>query len=1455
MPNISKTFRIFISSTFSDLKDERNALQKKVFPRLKELCLQHGCRFQAIDLRWGVSEEASLDHQTIKICLDEIKRCQKVTQRPNFIILLGDRYGWQPLPAKIEAKEFQKLLKQMSNEEQARLNQWYKQDQNAVPSEYCLIPRKGKYEDKKEWEKEESDLRSILQKAAKSIFPPDDPGMIKYEASSTHQEIIQGLKTPQASEHVYCFFRKITNLKQLISDLPDNEKAKEFVDVDTDGHLYQEAFTNQEHLKNKELRSNLSTNIYDYEVKWKGNGITTAHLKKLCKDVYDSLANIILQEIQRLEEIDPLEEEIDHHQTFVRERVKFFIGRVDILNVIREYTKGTNRYPLVVSGVSGIGKSAVMAKAVEKIRKEQPAAKVIIRFIGATADSSNERTLMESLCQQIYDLFDFERLKLAQLSKISGNDENASIESKRKKIEDEFSIPYDIQKLSEKFQNFLGKIPKRKRLIILLDALDQLSDAPESKKISCLLSELPRNVSIIVSTLPNEYLFTLKDTLPEANFMQLTPMPTREGEKLLNLWLKNIGRTLQKDQIEEVLSKFNQDENGRPLYLKLAFEEACRWRSYDENIEISPGIPGIIRDRFKRLSLDVNHGNIMLSHALGYLAAAKSGLTEDELLDILSLDEEVLEDFRRRTYHRPPDKRIPVIVWSRLYFDLESYFSERTGDGVKLLSFYHRQLLESAVEEFLSGEEKQKRHDILSRYFENQPLYFEEGDSRTANLRKLSELPYQQTYGCLWDSLYRTLTDFEYLEAKCSHKVFRFSEIKNSSLKIYGGVYELLKDYRRSLDHFPTTSEIGEKKSVIEAFHRALDQAAFILKWTPDQIFSQMYNRLQWQARHLKLLKEKLAFERARFKRPWLRLLNLPTIQPPALIRTFTGHTDTVFSCAFTPDGQCIVSAGNEYAFSGVKQTIKLWNIRSGEILDSLENRTIGVNACTISPDGKRFASNSGCSNLHLEIFDLETGDQFTKFPQTFKDGRLIISIPGIHHIKLLDTETGIALVNIGEYRHSMFSCAFDLDRKKIVYPSSDETLTIKDTRTGKERLLLTDHTGSVLACTFSPDGKKILSAGEDRILKLWYTETGRKLFSLKGHNDPVLACAFSPDGKKIVSASKDNTLKLWDVDTQSELATLYGHIEAVNACAFSLDGKRIVSASTDKTLMLWDAEVAVQCNVPRGHGDEVNSCSFSPDGTRAVSSSKDNTIKLWDAQTGKEIHTLKNPTNSFIACAFSPDGRRIVSAIDDNKLQIWDVESKKKMGIVKGHTRKVETCILSPDFRCVVFVGSGKTLKILDPETKKVIADFKGSIGWVDKCPMSPDRKYIVSYHLEQLILRDLESGNKIASFFPNTKTDMILDCAISPDGKKIISGTADFRSNLKLWDVETGEEIGTLKGHRHIITSCTFSPNGKQIISASYDTILKLWDVEKQEEIAALDGAAISSCFSTSHSLRMVS
>jgi hypothetical protein len=161
------TFRVFVSSTFRDFALERNALQERIWPRLRDLCMRHGARFQAIDLRWGVSEEAGQDQRAMQICLEEIRRCQQVTPRPNFIVLLGDRYGWRPLPAIIPHNEFATILNATTNaDDRTLLSEWYALDENAIPPEYCLRARGEMGYD--EWGPVEQRLHRVLLDGARA---------------------------------------------------------------------------------------------------------------------------------------------------------------------------------------------------------------------------------------------------------------------------------------------------------------------------------------------------------------------------------------------------------------------------------------------------------------------------------------------------------------------------------------------------------------------------------------------------------------------------------------------------------------------------------------------------------------------------------------------------------------------------------------------------------------------------------------------------------------------------------------------------------------------------------------------------------------------------------------------------------------------------------------------------------------------------------------------------------------------------------------------------------------------------------------------------------------------------------------------------------------------------------------------------------------------------------------
>ena len=137
----NKVIRLFISSTFADFMEERDRINRLIVPKMERFCKERGYLFQVVDLRFGVSLDAMMAQDTMKICLEEIKRCQGTKHYPNFMLLIGDRYGWCPLPTMIEVETFEQLIlwgQETFLGDIQLLNKWYQLDENQIPPSYIL---------------------------------------------------------------------------------------------------------------------------------------------------------------------------------------------------------------------------------------------------------------------------------------------------------------------------------------------------------------------------------------------------------------------------------------------------------------------------------------------------------------------------------------------------------------------------------------------------------------------------------------------------------------------------------------------------------------------------------------------------------------------------------------------------------------------------------------------------------------------------------------------------------------------------------------------------------------------------------------------------------------------------------------------------------------------------------------------------------------------------------------------------------------------------------------------------------------------------------------------------------------------------------------------------------------------------------------------------------------------
>ena len=265
------------------------------------------------------------------------------------------------------------------------------------------------------------------------------------------------------------------------------------------------------------------------------------------------------------------------------------------------------------------------------------------------------------------------------------------------------TLPEQFTDLKNIFKELLTAIPSRKRVIIMLDSLDQLSDVKDLNGLLWIPQKLSSNVKFTVSTIPEENNILDRLKSPEMNlsliqFTEVTVMDKEQSRQVIQMWLHAQNRKLTTDQ--NALVDEHIKDNAKPLYLKLIFDEISKWKSYQQTGKFyCPNISSCLHRLFRKT--EVKHGEMIVRHALGYLCASKNGLTNLEMEDVLSLDEDVLTDVFE--FHVPPIRRLPSILWARIKNDLQDYLVERGADGVRVMTWYHKQLILDAKRRYLPG--------------------------------------------------------------------------------------------------------------------------------------------------------------------------------------------------------------------------------------------------------------------------------------------------------------------------------------------------------------------------------------------------------------------------------------------------------------------------------------------------------------------------------------------------------------------------------------------------------------------------------------------------------------------------------------------------------------------------------------------------------------------------------
>ncbi|XP_042564938.1 NACHT domain- and WD repeat-containing protein 1 [Clupea harengus] len=1448
----SSVVRVFVSSTCSDMSAERGVLLERAYPEVLSFCQSLGLTFEVVDLRWGVRDMVVVDHMTAELCLEEIQSCKRISAGPTFIALLGNRYGLRPIPRLISEREFELLVGKLSDLDDIKfLNKWYWRDDNTIPSSYVLQPitthfphydeavaecKELRDNDALSWQYTEARILRLLRGAA---LQAEKAGQMTSEqkhryfnkeafvscSSVTEWEIEQGLLATQTSDSTAVLFvRDIPKLRK--KEMP--KTLAPFTDVTVDGLVDSEA---QELLSGLKTRlfsacascsscsscSACTSSLHQHCVELSKAGFEPSrkehaqYLDSLCEQFVCQMKEKIRQQAGgaslgvsdgggagqgQAEGWSWLHQEICHNARVCVRECAVFCGRESLLGkVCLTMWESTNsRHALLVLfGSPGVGKTALMCKLAQEVRSLlDPQAVVVLRLLGTSLLSSDVDVLLRGVCLQICGAFG---LPLPASSAANTHEE-----------------------LVRFFHRTLEEVSGRgEMLLLVLDSLDQLSFAHNAHKLHWLPKDLPPNVHIVVSVLDAgpPLLASLRGSVEEpGHFFEVEPLTCEQGRAVMEAYLSAAGRSLQPEQAELVLRSFQT--SGSPLLLRVTLHSALQWTSYTYASDVQVGSTTQEAVDLLLLQLEKKHGGLLVARALGYIASSRDGLTESELRDVLSLDDEVLAEVYR--HWLPPSTslvRLPPLLWTRLRHDLGDLLVEGQAGGVHLLSFRHRQLRERVKERYLCGEQRVQRHGVLAEYFQglwgdgklkplqlpplhtklgadrkvpSQPLWFAEG---VANFRKLSELPYHLLHADKWDELCQvTIGSTEWLCCKT----------------LSCGVSSVIED----LSLCTTLYECPEIQLIQDAFILIKPTLDFIDGHVdPALLYTELFARLH-------------SF----------------TETYPALIGHLCSQCHDWFaSCpdpVLVPKSSFLPSPGGALrtTLTGFKKgkspfpadVSECWSLRTGRQLYCVQE------AVSLSVD---LSSELTGSQGH-EV----TGSQHTALCCVVKESAVVFTQAPGQCVKAWHLETGEALYDVGPPGQAAMLGTLS---GSVCVLSDGDLLTFYKASTGLEKMQMRlsshthtfspTHTLSLTCALHLPRQDKLLLASGDSILfQTAPVGPQSKLLITLSHYCTKYQCP----GLQALSTLNSCERVLVVLQVQAQPSLLHKQLDlphdalVLTAAASSQAGVAI-SGAEDQLIRVWCLSSGKLLDTFHGLGSSVTSLAVFRQ-TVVSASTCSGHLKVWQLNSDPKNRAETSVPGNCALVTLSKDGQTAFFVKHGGRKEIftWDCTSADAMDA------SAEVCCLELAQQkqllfCGLRTGTVMIYPLDFPQETLCIPPLK-DVPQVQFLTISPREERMAVAYDDAVCLFEITARDSFPCVegpferFPLTLLQSPLSCmALLPDCRLLCGGDG---GEVTLYDFKSASAT-PLEPHGARVTCVALSHWSGQALVGSQDCVQRLWSL----------------------------
>ncbi|PSN35793.1 hypothetical protein C0J52_09490, partial [Blattella germanica] len=774
--------------------------------------------------------------------------------------------------------------------------------------------------------------------------------------------------------------------------------------------------------------------------------------------------------------------------------------------------------------------------------------------------------------------------------------------------------------------------------VIMIDGIDQVNTDYGTQNLDWLPVKLPENVKLILSVADDSAVFAeIKKKLSDS--AALIPMPAlgkAEAQSILMASVMQYNHSVS-SRVQDCVRSSVQDCT-LPLYVKVLAWQTSWWTDKDHDI-----VPkGNLTDQLHLMlqELEVILGKERVEHALALVTAAKTGLSDSEMLDLLAHD---------AAFHSKATYVLwapSCLFWARLNKYLAPFLQWSSVDGPSTLHWKDQMLYSAVKQKYLGDQNRQQwAHQTLIQFYQgkwaDEPppgmtgrhLSQPDKTNNCYNRRKLDELPYQvfQLKGSIKEEF---LYNHSWLYVKLCG-----SDVYQKAIEAAG----------------------KEKEKDLLFLKKCLEDSSCALAYDGRQFYSQMYGHLSliFNSTDGKTsdLKKKSSSTEPHFESPdgykFMKELYNACCNPPVLsllpLQPLVGGNseaeggkntmdklsvsaataggaaevdDLDHLCRFDMVTRLVENPDYVITVSTEREEISVWDVH-----DAIPIRTlIGVT----HPINLKAIDDTRCVVLcrrELRIYDLDSGEFVTRLK-----GVMNQKMPyyGLH-----DKEHLVALS-----RNRMYVNLMNLE-------SGDCVTTFK---AGEDRFL-----NSLLV---SGDGRVLVCGDETQKpfpLLVWNLASRKLLYDLRiPHHDFVTSlAAITHEGHYVCCVAKEvdepcpNFIVVYDLQSGTLFKKWKPGVNTVSLDISSQDSC-VISGLEDARILVWDLTTGNCRWYLCGHTAPVNFLRLDSLGgsfLSADSNCRDRSLRLWDLNKG-ELQAVYTPERPVTSCEVTSGGRAVVLAL-----------------------------------------------------------------------------------------------------------------------------------------------------------------------------------------------------------------